>query len=74
MSPPVQDVGSPGHDVGKMVRLRLVPPCAAFRGVAATAMAFASSIWGFCALRIVIGRAEGGLSSGVMLYLARPRA
>ena len=40
-------------------------------GVAAASLAFVSSIGEFYALRIVIGLAEGGLSSGIMLYLAR---
>lgn len=39
-------------------------------GAAATTMAFIQNEWTFYALRFVIGVAEGGLSSGLMLYLS----
>lgn len=39
-------------------------------GIGATAMAFINSASSFYVMRFLIGTAEGGLSSGIMLYLA----
>jgi ACS family tartrate transporter-like MFS transporter len=48
-----------------------VSVCALMWGIAATGLAFIDSAAMFYALRIIIGLAEGGLASGIVLYLCQ---
>lgn len=56
----------------KRLGMRLwVSACALTWGIAATGLAFIDSAATFYVLRVIIGLAEGGLASGIVLYLCQ---
>jgi ACS family tartrate transporter-like MFS transporter len=50
---------------------RWIAACALLWGLAVGALGLVHSFGGFCALRVVIGVAEGGLAPGIVLYLSQ---